>query len=158
MPEHSAEAMVAFRATILCVSGAGTVMRVPILAVTDPRNARILLIVSWSLFAIGVVMLIATIWWWRHSKVEHPALGRLESMNAARAVTAAAPSPVAEAESTSAEPRPAEEPPVIDPLLRPVDADADDPAAADDDADANTEDDAEAADEAVAPGYGGAHG
>lgn len=135
-------------------------MRVPILAVTDPRNARILLIVSWSLFAIGVVMLIATIWWWRHSKVEHPALGRLETMVTPRPIAAAAPSAAAvDGESTSAEPRPAEEPPAIDPLLRPADADAgvDDPAAAAGDvavgADAAAADDA-----AVAPGYGGAHG
>jgi hypothetical protein len=117
-------------------------VRVPILAVTDPRNARILLFVAFALFAIGLGMLWGTIFWWRRTRVDHPALARLERMPAPR--PAARPTPGSapksertagtdgdsdvDGEATEAAPAPlvvGEAAPAIDPLLRPEEPDPD---------------------------------
>jgi hypothetical protein len=47
---------------------------------TDPKNARIVYLAAGGLALLGVLMLLATIAWWRNSRVEHPALAPLEVM------------------------------------------------------------------------------
>ena len=46
----------------------------------DPENARIIWLMAGGLLALGVLVALGTIWWWRSSRVEHPALGPLEVM------------------------------------------------------------------------------
>lgn len=46
----------------------------------DPENARIILLMSGGLLLLGALVAVGTIWWWRSSRVEHPALGPLEVM------------------------------------------------------------------------------
>lgn len=46
----------------------------------DPENARIILLMAGGLLLLGVLVAVGTFWWWRASRVEHPALGPLEMM------------------------------------------------------------------------------
>lgn len=46
----------------------------------DPENARIILFSAAGLVALSVLIAAGTVWWWRSSEVEHPALGPLEVM------------------------------------------------------------------------------
>ena len=46
----------------------------------DPENARIILISAAGLVVLGLLVAAGTVWWWRSSEVEHPALGPLEVM------------------------------------------------------------------------------
>lgn len=51
---------------------------------TDPENARVILLAAGGLVALAVLLTVGTVWWWRTSKVEHPALGPLEVMSSRR--------------------------------------------------------------------------
>ncbi len=46
----------------------------------DPENARIILLMAGGLLLLGALVAVGTFWWWRASRVEHPALGPLEVM------------------------------------------------------------------------------
>ena len=46
----------------------------------DPENARIILLSAAGLAVLGLLIAAATVWWWRSSEIEHPALGPLEVM------------------------------------------------------------------------------
>ena len=46
----------------------------------DPENARTILLSAMGLVLLGVLIAAGTVWWWRSSEVEHPALGPLEVM------------------------------------------------------------------------------
>lgn len=46
----------------------------------DPENARIILLSAAGLVVIGLLIAAGTVWWWRSSEIEHPALGPLEVM------------------------------------------------------------------------------
>ena len=46
----------------------------------DPENARVILLSAGGLVLLGVLIAAGTVWWWRSSEVEHPALGPLEVM------------------------------------------------------------------------------
>lgn len=50
----------------------------------DPANARIIQLAALGLFVIAVLLGVGTWWWWKQSKVEHPALGPLEVMGTKR--------------------------------------------------------------------------
>lgn len=47
----------------------------------DPENARTILLMAGGLVVLGVLVAIGTVWWWRSTEVEHPALGPLEVMS-----------------------------------------------------------------------------
>ncbi len=47
----------------------------------DPQNARTILLSAAGLVLVGVLIAAGTVWWWRSSEVEHPALGPLEVMS-----------------------------------------------------------------------------
>jgi hypothetical protein len=47
----------------------------------DPQNARIVYLAVGGLLVLAVCLSVATVLWWRHAKVEHPALGPLEVMS-----------------------------------------------------------------------------
>lgn len=47
----------------------------------DPENARIILLSAAGLVVMGLLIAAGTVWWWRSSEVEHPALGPLEVMS-----------------------------------------------------------------------------
>ena len=47
----------------------------------DPENARIILLSAAGLVILGLLIAAGTVWWWRSSEVEHPALGPLEVMS-----------------------------------------------------------------------------
>ena len=64
---------------------------VPTVAFTDPHNARLLYLAAFGLFALGIAMAVGTRYWWRNSRSEHPARGRLESMRVVRPVTVPEP-------------------------------------------------------------------
>jgi hypothetical protein len=46
----------------------------------DPDNARTILMMAGGLVLLAVLVAVGTVWWWRTSEVEHPALGPLEVM------------------------------------------------------------------------------
>lgn len=46
----------------------------------DPQNARIIYLAVAGLLLLAIVLGVGTWYWWRTSKVEHPALGPLEMM------------------------------------------------------------------------------
>ena len=46
----------------------------------DPENARIIQFMAGGLALVAVLVAVGTVWWWRSTKVEHPALGPLEVM------------------------------------------------------------------------------
>lgn len=46
----------------------------------DPENARVILLCVGALLLLALLVAVGTIWWWRSSVVEHPALGPLEVM------------------------------------------------------------------------------
>lgn len=46
----------------------------------DPENARVILLSAAGLVLVAVLVGAGTFWWWRSSRVEHPALGPLEVM------------------------------------------------------------------------------
>jgi hypothetical protein len=50
----------------------------------DPQNARIVYLAVAGLLLLAVCVSVATVLWWRHAKVEHPALGPLEVMSSRR--------------------------------------------------------------------------
>ena len=52
--------------------------------ITDPTNARAILLAASGLVALAVLLTVATVWWWRRTKAEHPALGPLATMGEAR--------------------------------------------------------------------------
>jgi hypothetical protein len=47
----------------------------------DPENARIILLSAGALVVLGLLIAAGTVWWWRSSEIEHPALGPLEVMS-----------------------------------------------------------------------------
>jgi len=47
----------------------------------DPENARTILLSAAGLAVLGLLIAAGTVWWWRGSEVEHPALGPLEVMS-----------------------------------------------------------------------------
>jgi hypothetical protein len=64
-------------------------------AFTDPHNARLLWISAGGLFAVGVLLTVGTILWWRRAGNEHPALAKLETMRLARRPRPTTASPAA---------------------------------------------------------------
>lgn len=58
-------------------SGAGALWGTQI---TDPENERTIYLAAGGLLVLAVALTIGTVWWWRNSRVEHPALGPLEVM------------------------------------------------------------------------------
>lgn len=48
--------------------------------ITDPEHERIIYIAAGGLLVLAVALAVGTIWWWRNSRVDHPALGPLEVM------------------------------------------------------------------------------
>ena len=48
--------------------------------ITDPANERTIYIAAGGLLLLAIALGVGTLWWWRTSKVEHPALGPLEVM------------------------------------------------------------------------------
>jgi len=48
--------------------------------ITDPSNARTIYLTAGGLVVLALAVAAGTVWWWRSSKVEHPALGPLEVM------------------------------------------------------------------------------
>ena len=64
---------------------------------TDPGNARVILMAAGGLVALAVLLSLGTVWWWRTSKVEHPALGPLEVMSSRRWALSSAEAIVAHA-------------------------------------------------------------
>lgn len=75
--------------TVACDRGdsggfvSGTTVAFVLLADTfdDPENARVILLSAAGLAVIGLLVAAGTVWWWRSSEVEHPALGPLEVMS-----------------------------------------------------------------------------
>lgn len=51
---------------------------------SDPETARVIYLLSGGLVVMAVGLAVATVWWWRSSKTEHPALGPLEEMGSRR--------------------------------------------------------------------------
>ena len=47
---------------------------------TDPENSRTIYLVAAALVVVASVVGALTVWWWRASRTEHPALGPLEVM------------------------------------------------------------------------------
>lgn len=56
--------------------------------ITDPKNARAILFAAIGLLVLAGLMGAATVWWWRRTKAEHPALGPLSTMGEPRWKTA----------------------------------------------------------------------
>jgi hypothetical protein len=88
------------------VSGVGAhLARLSFVAFTDPHNARLLWISAGGLFAVGLLLTVGTVLWWRRAGSEHPALAKLEAMGPARrprpAMAASAPAAGAAAEEGS---------------------------------------------------------
>ena len=48
--------------------------------ITDPENERTIYIAAGGLLLLAIALAVGTVWWWRNSRVEHPALGPLEVM------------------------------------------------------------------------------
>lgn len=46
----------------------------------DPENARTIMLMAGGLLVLAVLVAVGTVWWWRSTKVEHPALAPLEVM------------------------------------------------------------------------------
>lgn len=104
----------------------------------DPENARTIHLVAFALVLVAVVLSVWTVWWWRTTKSEHPALGPLEVMGSRkwrsaepglRRVRLDAARPVEEFDESIATyddrmvkrlavPAPPLSPPPMDPLLR----------------------------------------
>lgn len=104
----------------------------------DPENARTIHVVAVLLIVIAVVLSGWTVWWWRTTRSEHPALGPLEVMGTRRwrsaepglrRVRLDAARPVEEFDESLATyddrlvkrlavPTPPPSPPPMDPLLR----------------------------------------
>jgi len=53
-------------------------------AINDTSNTRKLQIIAGGLAALGVFLLLFTVWFWRSSRADHGALGPLEVMGARR--------------------------------------------------------------------------
>ena len=51
---------------------------------SDPATARVIYLLSGGLVLMAVALAAGTVWWWRSSKTEHPALGPLEEMGTRR--------------------------------------------------------------------------
>lgn len=47
---------------------------------SDPGRARLLIVAAVLLALLGVLTAVATVWWWRTSRADHPSLGPLEVM------------------------------------------------------------------------------
>lgn len=48
--------------------------------ITDPENERLIYLSAGGLLLLAIALAVGTVWWWRNSRVEHPALGPLEVM------------------------------------------------------------------------------
>ena len=48
---------------------------------SDPEHARIIYLAAGGLVLMAIALVGGTVWWWRSSAVEHPALGPLEMMS-----------------------------------------------------------------------------
>ena len=53
-------------------------------SLSGPQATRRVAIVAAGLGLLGLLLLIATVWWWRSTRAEHPSLGPLEVMSARR--------------------------------------------------------------------------
>jgi hypothetical protein len=53
-------------------------------SLSDSEATRRVFFAAGGLAALGIVLLVSTIWWWRSSKSEHPSLAPLEVMSARR--------------------------------------------------------------------------
>ncbi len=53
-------------------------------SLSDSEATRRVFFAAGGLFLLGVVLFVATIWWWRSTKSEHPSLAPLEVMGARR--------------------------------------------------------------------------
>jgi hypothetical protein len=51
---------------------------------SDPQNARVVYLAVAGLLVLAACLSVATVVWWRQTKVEHPALGPLEVMSSRR--------------------------------------------------------------------------
>lgn len=76
------------RATLCAVMEVGAAGQIRVRAsgalwgaqITDPENERIIYVAAGGLLLLAVGLAVGTIWWWRNSRVDHPALGPLEVM------------------------------------------------------------------------------
>lgn len=62
-----------------------------VFALSDPDNARLLLLAAAGLAALGVLLTVVTVLWWRTTRQEHPVLGPLATMGERAWVRADAP-------------------------------------------------------------------
>jgi hypothetical protein len=53
-------------------------------AVRDADNARVVMIVVVTLVALGILLSVVTLWFWRTTRPDHPALLRIEQLGARR--------------------------------------------------------------------------
>lgn len=51
---------------------------------SDANADRIIYLVAAGLVLLGLALAVATVWWWRSTRPEHPALGPLEMMGERR--------------------------------------------------------------------------
>ncbi len=54
---------------------------------TDPKNERMIYLMAGGLALVGILMIVATVWWWRSTRSDHPALAPLEVMGERRFLT-----------------------------------------------------------------------
>ncbi len=52
--------------------------------ITDPKNARVILLAAAGLGLLAVLLAVVTVWWWRRTRGDHPALGPLTTMGEPR--------------------------------------------------------------------------
>lgn len=70
-------ALPALHLAVLASAAGGQVVR-------DPENTRTILLMVGLLALAGVGLLVLTVWFWRTTRPEHPALGPLEEMGSGR--------------------------------------------------------------------------
>ncbi len=54
---------------------------------TDPKNERMIYLMAGGLALVGILMIVATVWWWRSTRSDHPSLAPLEVMGERRFLT-----------------------------------------------------------------------
>lgn len=54
---------------------------------TDPKNERMIYLMAGGLALLGILMIVATVWWWRSTRSDHPSLAPLEVMGERKFMT-----------------------------------------------------------------------